>query len=76
MSERPFDDIRALVRDLPAAAPVTGQAADPFAEMAGWIAAWRGRPAVNRPILVLYAGAHRGVGASFRQVLAALKGGA
>jgi nicotinate-nucleotide--dimethylbenzimidazole phosphoribosyltransferase len=61
MSQAPFDDIRALMADLPASG-AAGPAADigGLAPIAAWIAAWRGRPEVNRPILALYAGAHRG----------------
>jgi nicotinate-nucleotide--dimethylbenzimidazole phosphoribosyltransferase len=61
MSLKPFDDIRALLADLPApgeAAPAAGIGA--LAPIAAWIAAWRGKPEVNRPILALYAGAHQG----------------
>jgi nicotinate-nucleotide--dimethylbenzimidazole phosphoribosyltransferase len=63
MSQRPFDDIRALLSDLPApglTSPVAG--IGKLAPIAAWIAAWRGRPEVNRPILALYAGAHVGGG--------------
>jgi len=61
MSQQPFDDIRALLADLPAPGP-TAPAAEigPLASVAAWIAAWRGRPEVHRPIFALYAGAHRG----------------
>jgi nicotinate-nucleotide--dimethylbenzimidazole phosphoribosyltransferase len=56
---QPFDDIRAILADLPApqgpaqsAAPAPGRLAD----LQSWLADWRGRPAVNRPIVALYAG--------------------
>lgn len=60
MSTRPFDDIRALVEDLPGPAPatsVTPQGLGRLQEVAGWLAAWSGR-AVNRPVVAIYAGAH------------------
>ncbi len=61
MSPRPFDDIRALLADLPAShAPPPLVASDALAPIAAWIAAWRGRPEVHRPIFALYAGAHLG----------------
>lgn len=61
MSLKPFEDIRALMAELPApaaVAPAAGLGA--LGPIADWIAAWRGRPEVNRPILALYAGAHQG----------------
>jgi nicotinate-nucleotide--dimethylbenzimidazole phosphoribosyltransferase len=74
---QPFDDIRALLFDLPPPAPT-----DPFAQLgklgplAAWICAWRGRPEVNRPILALYAGAHQGGdGADARAELEAIAAG-
>jgi nicotinate-nucleotide--dimethylbenzimidazole phosphoribosyltransferase len=74
---QPFDDIRALLSDMPAPA----EAGD-FAQLgrlgpvAGWIAAWRGRPEVNRPILALYAGAHQGgAGEDARALLEAIAAG-
>jgi nicotinate-nucleotide--dimethylbenzimidazole phosphoribosyltransferase len=63
MSQQPFDDIRALLSDLPAPGePGAAVAPGRLAPIAAWIAAWRGRPEVNRPILALYAGAHQGGG--------------
>lgn len=60
---QPFDDIRALLSDLPAPGETAAFAAPgAFAPVAAWIAAWRGRAEVNRPILALYAGAHAGAG--------------
>ena len=73
MSARPFDDILALLADLPGpdvAAQETARSAvgggmGGLAEIAGWAAAWSGRPIpqVNRPILALYAGAHTSMAA-------------
>lgn len=69
----PFDDFRALLRDLPgpdeaAAAAVAerdGQLTKPpgslgrLEEIAAWLAAWSGRPpAVNRPLVAVFAGNH------------------
>jgi len=63
MSQQPFDDIRALLNDLPApGAAVENPTLRALAPAAAWIAAWRGKPEVNRPILALYAGAHQGAG--------------
>jgi nicotinate-nucleotide--dimethylbenzimidazole phosphoribosyltransferase len=72
MTSQPFDDIRALLIDLPApdeaasakALSQSGEASrlGELAEMIGWIAAWRGRAVLNRPIIALYAGAHAGAG--------------
>lgn len=79
----PFDDIRALVRDMPgpdeaAAAAVRARDATltkppgslgRLEEIAVWLAAWQGRapPAVNRPMVAIFAGNHgvaaRGVSA-------------
>ncbi len=68
MSQRPFDDILSLLADLPgpdagaeeSARAVVGPGMGRLADIAGWTAAWSGRPIpqVNRPILALYAGAH------------------
>ncbi len=66
---QPFDDIRALLADLPgpdedAAAAVSGPAAGygRLTDWAVWLAAWQGRPRpqVLRPIAAIYAAAHRG----------------
>ena len=68
MASPPFDDIRALLADLPAAdLPVRDRVMraagglGELAEMAGWIATWRGRPVLNRPIIALFVGGHAGV---------------
>jgi nicotinate-nucleotide--dimethylbenzimidazole phosphoribosyltransferase len=66
MSQQPFDDIRTLLNDLPAAGEAAENSAlGRLAPIAAWIAAWRGRPEVNRPILALYAGAHQGAAEGF-----------
>jgi len=61
MSEQPFDDIRGLLAELP---PAGEAGAFPrlggLEPVAAWIAVWRGKAEVNRPILALYAGAHQG----------------
>ena len=72
MSLRPFDDILSLLTDLPgpdvaaeeAARLAVGEGMGALADIAGWAAAWSGRPVpqVNRPILALYAGAHAAMG--------------
>ncbi len=69
----PFDDFRALLRDLPgpeAAALVAARDRDRqltkppgslgrLEEIAMWLAAWTGRPpAVNRPLVAIFAGNH------------------
>lgn len=65
MTASPFDDIRKLAADLPApgvyAAPHDGGR---LAEISAWLTAWTGKapPAVNRPVIALYAGARQGVG--------------
>jgi nicotinate-nucleotide--dimethylbenzimidazole phosphoribosyltransferase len=59
----PFDDIRGLIAQAPAYAPAANTASADLGAMAAaadWIAAWRGKPRVVRPILALYAGAHAG----------------
>ena len=68
MSTRPFDDILALLADLPGPDLAAENAArgglsgglGRMADLAAWTAAWSGRPApqVNRPILSLYAGTY------------------
>jgi nicotinate-nucleotide--dimethylbenzimidazole phosphoribosyltransferase len=78
MSQQPFDDIRALLAELPApaAAPVPADIGA-LAPVAAWIAAWRGRPEVNRPIFALYASVHRGASDPFdpRERLEAIAAG-
>ncbi|MEF2074254.1 nicotinate-nucleotide--dimethylbenzimidazole phosphoribosyltransferase [Consotaella aegiceratis] len=69
----PFDDIRALVRDLPGPDRQAvhdkrhreAELAKPFGslgrleDLSEWLAAWTGRqPAVNRPLVVVFAGSH------------------
>jgi len=65
MTASPFDDIRALASSPPAAgaAPALVQS-DRLAEISSWLTAWTGKtpPAVNRPVVALYAGARQGVG--------------
>ena len=74
MSIRPFDDIAALMADLPGpdldararAAEREGRLAKPLGslgrleEIIDWLATWRGTtpPKVARPVIALYAGAH------------------
>jgi nicotinate-nucleotide--dimethylbenzimidazole phosphoribosyltransferase len=62
MTDAPLDDIRALIADSPSAGPVRRQAADlgRLADLAEWVAAWRGETNVRRPILAFFAGAHAG----------------
>jgi nicotinate-nucleotide--dimethylbenzimidazole phosphoribosyltransferase len=64
---QPFDDIRALFAQFPPPKAEAAQTAarqaqglGRLAELATWIARWRGAPQVHRPILSLYAGAHAG----------------
>jgi nicotinate-nucleotide--dimethylbenzimidazole phosphoribosyltransferase len=58
----PFDDIRALLDDLPgpAATPPPRRELGRLDEIAAWLSAWSGRtpPSVNRPIVAIYAGSH------------------
>ncbi len=65
MTASPFDDIRALASSPPAAgaAPALVQS-DRLAEISSWLTAWTDKtpPAVNRPVVALYAGARQGVG--------------
>ena len=65
MSALPFDDIRALIADLP---PMGEPKLEPAAklgrlgELAVWLSCWRsgpGAPRIHRPILALYAGSHQ-----------------
>ena len=65
MTVSPFDDILALASSPPAAGAVPALAqADRLAEISAWLTAWTGKtpPAVNRPVVALYAGARQGVG--------------
>jgi nicotinate-nucleotide--dimethylbenzimidazole phosphoribosyltransferase len=65
MSALPFDDIRALIADLP---DMGEPKIEPSArlgrlgELAAWLSCWRpgpGAPRIHRPILALYAGSHQ-----------------
>jgi nicotinate-nucleotide--dimethylbenzimidazole phosphoribosyltransferase len=68
---RPFDDLAALISDLPGPDEAAGQAvaervgpAGRLGDLAVWLAAWQGKsaPAARRPIVALYAAAHQGAG--------------
>ncbi|MGZ3273193.1 MAG: nicotinate-nucleotide--dimethylbenzimidazole phosphoribosyltransferase [Caulobacteraceae bacterium] len=65
MSVLPFDDIRALVADLPAMGEPKLQPSAKLGrlgELAAWLSCWRtgpGAPRIHRPILALYAGSHQ-----------------
>ena len=90
MSERPFDDILALLADAPgpdqaaenAARSGIGAGLGRLSDLAAWTATWSGRatPQVNRPILALYAGSHGAVtshgGAERERLEAVAAGGA
>ncbi len=81
---QPFDDIRALFGQFPApndaaaeTARRSGHGLGALADIAAWVARWRGAAAVNRPILSLYAGAHAGGDpAEARERLEAIASGA
>lgn len=64
MTTSPFDDIRKLAADVPAAPSVEPSAGDRLSEISAWLTAWTGKtpPAVLRPVAALYAGARQGVG--------------
>lgn len=65
MTVSPFDDIRRLAADAPAALlPAFAAGGDRLAEVSAWLTAWTGKtpPAVLRPVVALYAGARQGVG--------------
>jgi nicotinate-nucleotide--dimethylbenzimidazole phosphoribosyltransferase len=58
----PFDDLRALLADLPGPAGGRPATANPalgrLGELAAWLCAWSGRspPSVSRPVIAIYAG--------------------
>jgi nicotinate-nucleotide--dimethylbenzimidazole phosphoribosyltransferase len=64
MTLLPFDDIRALIRDVPLMREpqiLPSKASGRLGEIAAWLSRWRagpGAPKVHRPILALYAGSH------------------
>lgn len=61
----PFADIRQLAVSPPAAGPAPAlEQGGRLADIAAWLMAWTGKtpPAVNRPVVALYAGARQGVG--------------
>ena len=63
MTDSPFDDIRALIGQATPARPLAVPAPADLGAVgvaADWIAAWRGKARMVRPILALYAGAHAG----------------
>lgn len=69
MTTRPFDDIKALISAMPgpdaaarravlAEVGARGEGLGRLAELAGWLASWRGRAIqVRRPLVALYIGA-------------------
>ncbi len=65
MTSSPFADIRQLAVSPPAPGPSpTLEQGGRLAEISAWLTAWSGKspPAVNRPVVALYAGARQGVG--------------
>lgn len=61
----PFADIRQLAASPPAPGPRPAlEQGGRLAEISAWLTAWSGKspPAVNRPVVALYAGARQGVG--------------
>lgn len=61
----PFAEIRQLAVSPPAAGPAPAlEQGGRLADIAAWLTAWTGKapPAVNRPVVALYAGARQGVG--------------
>ncbi|MDG2522996.1 nicotinate-nucleotide--dimethylbenzimidazole phosphoribosyltransferase [Caulobacter segnis] len=64
MTATPFDDIRALISSFDPPRSDLAEALEAglgrFSDTAAWIAAWTGRarPAVNRPVVALYAAAY------------------
>lgn len=76
----PFADIRQLAVSPPAAGPAPAlEQGGRLADIAAWLTAWTGKtpPAVNRPVVALYAGARQGVGPRgwARERLEAIAGG-
>lgn len=76
MTSSPFNDIRALLADLPPAAP--RPAADPslgrLGELSAFLKAWKG--GLNRPICALYAGSSGAAPQDVRAALEAVAAGA
>ena len=64
MTASPFDDIRKLAADAPAASIPVPAGEDRLSQISAWLTAWTGKtpPAVLRPVVALYAGAVQGVG--------------
>lgn len=61
----PFADIRQLVASPPQPGPAPAlEQGGRLAEISAWLTTWTGKtpPAVNRPVVALYAGARQGVG--------------
>ncbi|CAN5262255.1 nicotinate-nucleotide--dimethylbenzimidazole phosphoribosyltransferase [soil metagenome] len=64
MTTSPFDDIRQLAADAPAAPNAAPFGDDRLSQISAWLTAWTGKtpPVVLRPVVALYAGAVQGVG--------------
>ena len=64
MTASPFDDIRKLAADAPAAPTPAPAGEDRLSQVSAWLTAWTGKtpPVVLRPVVALYAGAVQGVG--------------
>ena len=64
MTASPFDDIRKLAADAPAAPEPAVAGENRLSQISAWLTAWTGKtpPAVLRPVVALYAGAVEGVG--------------
>jgi nicotinate-nucleotide--dimethylbenzimidazole phosphoribosyltransferase len=64
MTASPFDDIRKLAADAPAAPTPVPMGEDRLSQVSAWLTAWTGKtpPVVLRPVVALYAGAVQGVG--------------
>jgi len=63
MTDRPFDDIRGLIQQASFPGRLTAPSAADLGDIgvaADWIAVWRGKARMVRPIFALYAGAHAG----------------